>query len=83
MHILLDKYFSPIEKYNVLQNINLQQVKNFIAKYLASLHIRCLVQGNVSEEIAKETVKTFAELLNCSPLTKEVYPRVRNFFYFK
>lgn len=76
MHLLLDKFYTPVEKYESLQNMDLEQVKTFISTYLSTLHIRCLVQGNITKEIAKDTVTKFAEHLKCLPFSKEVYPRV-------
>lgn len=82
MYLLLDKISTPIEKFKVLPSIELSHMKNFISNYFASLHIKGLVQGNITADIAKQTAYNFAKHLKSSPLPEEIYPRVRKSKYF-
>lgn len=65
-----------MEKYKALQNINLNQLKEFITKYLESLFLKSLVQGNISAKVAQKTVTDFLKHLKSSALPEKVCSKV-------
>lgn len=76
MNILLKQFYMSTEKYKALEAIDFALLIDFIGKYLKSLHIKCLVQGNISQKLAMETVAKCANHLEYSAIPKKDYPKV-------
>ncbi|GAB0092755.1 nardilysin [Sergentomyia squamirostris] len=59
---------SQQEKYNVLQNLTLQNILNFAKDFLKVLKIQGLVQGNITKEEALTITKDLLDTLKSGPV---------------
>ncbi|XP_056633066.1 nardilysin [Diorhabda sublineata] len=74
LKVLLVNYWTPVDRYNELSKLTFEDVVIFMNEYRKKLYIKSLVQGNVSEDVALNTVKNFVETLEIEELPKEHYP---------
>lgn len=78
LKILVNNTWTAAEKYNALKKIDFEMWKEFINKYFQCVYAKCLVQGNVTEEMAVETTRKFIDDLRITELPKDQYPSVRS-----
>lgn len=81
LSILVNNYWPPLDKYDVIPDITFEKLKSFSTKVLQNLYIKCLVQGNVMEDIAMQTTNSFVKSLNYESLITNTYPKVSCFFF--
>lgn len=77
MSILLQFYWTVIDKRNALSNITFETFKDFCVQYVEHLNIQCLIQGNISKENAIKICLECKENLNCKPLLLNTVPEIR------
>ncbi|XP_014281647.1 nardilysin [Halyomorpha halys] len=76
MSIILDRFFTSVDKYNTLPLINLDLVKEFSDNFFKNVHIQCLVQGNILKDKALEICQTFVSQLETGILPVEIRPKI-------
>ncbi|XP_052126972.1 nardilysin-like [Frankliniella occidentalis] len=74
MSLLLQIYWTPVDKYGVIAQTTLEQLKSFAKDFLQRMYIQCLVQGNVSMEGALTICRRVADTLRCRPLKAKDFP---------
>lgn len=67
-------YWTPVDKYGVIAQTTLEQLKSFAKDFLQRMYIQCLVQGNVSMEGALNICRRVADTLRCRPLKAKDFP---------
>ncbi|KAE8743032.1 hypothetical protein FOCC_FOCC011355, partial [Frankliniella occidentalis] len=67
-------YWTPVDKYGVIAQTTLEQLKSFAKDFLQRMYIQCLVQGNVSMEGALTICRRVADTLRCRPLKAKDFP---------
>ncbi|CAG9861965.1 unnamed protein product [Phyllotreta striolata] len=67
-------YWTCLDKYNELLNINYEDLLNFIDTFKEELYLKVLIQGNVLPEVAIDTVNALAESLRFDPLPDAKLP---------
>ncbi|KAF7265302.1 hypothetical protein GWI33_021290 [Rhynchophorus ferrugineus] len=75
LSLLVDYHWHPIERYTAMLAINFQDLKEYTETFLKSLYLKALVQGNITETTALETVQKFAKTLNFAELKIEDRPK--------
>ncbi|CAH0554760.1 unnamed protein product [Brassicogethes aeneus] len=74
LNLLVDNTFGPVERYVASENLNYDDMIKFAEDFFHKLHVKVLVQGNVSEEKAKETVQKCISTLCYEPLKEDEIP---------
>ncbi|CAG9861964.1 unnamed protein product [Phyllotreta striolata] len=74
LKILMNNYWMSEDKYLELLNVTFEDTTKFIENFKKELYLKVLVQGNVNQEVALETVQKFVQDFHYSPLPKEHYP---------
>ncbi|XP_018306507.1 LOW QUALITY PROTEIN: nardilysin-like [Mycetomoellerius zeteki] len=72
--ILKNVYYTCVDKYNALININFEGFQRFAKSFTDYLYIQYLVQGNMMQNTVIEIVQQFAKIINCSPLPSGYNP---------
>lgn len=67
-------YYTCVDKYNALININFEGFQRFAKSFTDYLYIQYLVQGNMMQNTVIEIVQQFAKIINCSPLPSGYNP---------
>lgn len=80
LSILVNNYWPPLDKYDVIPDITFEKLKSFSTKVLQNLYIKCLVQGNVKKDIAMAATNNLVKCLKYEPLITNTYPKVMIFF---
>lgn len=73
--LLVDNSWSPVERFSVLEQITYEDVTAYATNFFSSLYIKALIQGNVSETVAINTVNQLVDNLKCTPLKQEDIPK--------
>lgn len=68
-----------MEKFKAASELTYEQMVEFTEKYFKNLYVKTLVQGNVSECVAKETIQHLVQVLNCQPIGEQSFPHVSCF----
>lgn len=76
LSLLMDKYFTPTEKFSVISQITFEEMKTFCVQFLEKLYVKALVQGNVDKDTALRVIEKFISDLSYAPLEKKLYPQV-------
>lgn len=74
LKLLINNYWTPVDRYSELLNLSYDDMVKFIQNYKKGLYVKALVQGNVLPEVAVNTVNKFVDDLDYIPLSKEQYP---------
>ncbi|XP_060528404.1 nardilysin-like [Cylas formicarius] len=77
LNLLLKDHWNPADRYSAMLNVTCEDLKLFMKDYCETLLVKCLVQGNVEEEVAVKTVNEFVNNLKYKPLEKENYPKFK------
>ncbi|KAL3267872.1 hypothetical protein HHI36_007013 [Cryptolaemus montrouzieri] len=77
LSLLMEKYFTPTEKFTSISQVTYEDMKIFCVNFLQNLFIKALVQGNVDKETAIAVTQKFVQVLGCSPLDKKLYPQFK------
>lgn len=67
-------YWTPVDKYGVIAQTTLDQLKTFARDFMQRMYIQCLVQGNVSMDGALSICRKVADTLQCRPLKPKDFP---------
>ncbi|XP_072378297.1 nardilysin-like [Diabrotica undecimpunctata] len=74
--LLITNYFSPIDTYRELYNITFDDMLDFIKLFPKNLYVKSLVQGNISADVACDTINKLIKSLDFEEIPKEKYPRL-------
>uniref|UniRef100_A0A6P7FSM8 Nardilysin-like n=1 Tax=Diabrotica virgifera virgifera TaxID=50390 RepID=A0A6P7FSM8_DIAVI len=74
--LLIRNYFSPIDTYRELYNLTFDDMQKFIKHFPKNLYVKSLVQGNVSADIACDTINKLIKSLDFEEIPKEKYPKL-------
>uniref|UniRef100_A0A6P7GKF8 Nardilysin-like n=1 Tax=Diabrotica virgifera virgifera TaxID=50390 RepID=A0A6P7GKF8_DIAVI len=74
--LLIRNYFSPLDTYRELYNLTFDDMLEFIQFFPKNLYVKSLVQGNVSADVACDTINKFITSLNFEGIPKEKYPKL-------
>ncbi|RZB40351.1 nardilysin-like, partial [Asbolus verrucosus] len=77
LNVLVDSYYTMVDKYNSISSITFENMKQFAQNFVSKLYIKVLVQGNVQKEVAVNVVNNFITTLNCQAIGAESYPKFR------
>ncbi|KAK9890849.1 hypothetical protein WA026_012195 [Henosepilachna vigintioctopunctata] len=77
LSLLMDKYFTPTEKFSVISEVTYEDMKQFCVDFLEKLYIKVLIQGNVDKDTAIRVTQNFVQVLGSSPLEKKLYPQFK------
>ncbi|XP_046670211.1 nardilysin [Homalodisca vitripennis] len=77
MSILLENFWTALNKEEALEGVTLEKLKNFISQYFEKLYIQCLIQGNISKHEAIEFGELVKNELACKPLSANTVPIIR------
>ncbi|XP_011050773.1 PREDICTED: nardilysin-like [Acromyrmex echinatior] len=75
--ILKLDHHSQIDMYNTIQNITLKDFQDCVKFFTEHLYIKCLVQGNMTQSAAINTVQQFIKTINCGPLPPNMKQQFR------
>ncbi|EGI70965.1 Nardilysin, partial [Acromyrmex echinatior] len=75
--ILKLDHHSQIDMYNTIQNITLKDFQDCAKFFTEHLYIKCLVQGNMTQSAAINTVQQFIKTINCGPLPPNMKQQFR------
>lgn len=70
--MLQDIYWPNYQKHAVAKELTEHDLKEFTQKFLSSLQVKALIQGNVTESQAVLTVEKLAATLNAKPLDSTI-----------
>ncbi|XP_050498673.1 nardilysin-like isoform X3 [Diabrotica virgifera virgifera] len=74
--LLIRNYFSPLDTYRELYNLTFDDMLDFIQIFPKNLYVKSLVQGNVSADVACDTINKFIKSLDFEEIPKEKYPKL-------
>ncbi|KAJ8920211.1 hypothetical protein NQ315_011872 [Exocentrus adspersus] len=77
LNLLVTNSWTSADKHAAILGINLDEVKEFYGRFIRTLYVKVLVQGNVSSDAAAQTVNKFVDDLQLEPLSKNSYPKFR------
>ncbi|XP_064292725.1 nardilysin-like isoform X2 [Plodia interpunctella] len=77
MNILLDPYISPRDKAAVVQNITLEELKDFSDRLLSKMYLQVLMQGNLAWYEAISISETVLKNIKFEGLPEEELPELR------
>ncbi|XP_018577073.1 nardilysin [Anoplophora glabripennis] len=77
LKLLVSNSWTPVDKHSAIVNVTLEQVKQFYREYMKSLYVKTLVQGNVSAQVASETIDKFVKALQFEQLPENSYPKFK------
>ncbi|KAH8275979.1 hypothetical protein KR018_000489, partial [Drosophila ironensis] len=60
--------FLIVDKYKCLNDVTLEELRQFMSQYPKELYIQVLVQGNYTEESAHNVLNSVITRLNCKPI---------------
>lgn len=76
MGILVNNYWSPLDKYDAILDVTFDKFKVFSENVLKSFYLKALVQGNVSSDTAADTTKKLVKYMKYNALPTLEYPMV-------
>uniref|UniRef100_A0A1B6BXU5 Nardilysin n=1 Tax=Clastoptera arizonana TaxID=38151 RepID=A0A1B6BXU5_9HEMI len=77
MSLLLQFYWTSVDKHNAISSISFQAFQQFCTSYLENLNLQCLIQGNISKEEAIKICLESKDNLQCKPLLLNTFPEIR------
>lgn len=69
--VVEDGHFSAYDKFTVLHSVSYEDLGEFCGKLFKELRMKCLVQGNTTEEGAKQFVQMIVDSLGPAPVERE------------
>jgi len=70
-------HYTHVDAHTALRGINFEEFREFVKFFTNHLYIQCLVQGNMTQDAAIETIRQCVEIINCGPLLSSMIPRMR------
>ncbi|EGI63110.1 Nardilysin [Acromyrmex echinatior] len=61
-------HYTHIDTYIALRDINFEEFQKFVRSFSNHLYIQCLVQGDMTKNLAIEVLQNYMEKIKCSPL---------------
>ncbi|KAG5324883.1 NRDC protein, partial [Pseudoatta argentina] len=61
-------HYTHIDTYIALRDINFEEFQKFVKSFSNHLYIQCLVQGDMTKNLAIEVLQNYMEKIKCSPL---------------
>ncbi|XP_018350450.1 PREDICTED: nardilysin-like [Trachymyrmex septentrionalis] len=61
-------HYTYVDMHNALQNVSFEEFRNFVKCFTNRLYIQCLVQGNITQDEAIESMQQCIETLKCNSL---------------
>ena len=77
--ILKFSHYTHVDMHTALRGINFEEFQGFVKFFTNHLYIQCLVQGNLTQNAAIDTVHKCVKIINCGPLTSSMIPQMRVF----
>ncbi|XP_018344745.1 PREDICTED: nardilysin-like isoform X2 [Trachymyrmex septentrionalis] len=75
--ILKLSHYTHVDMHTALRGINFEEFQGFVKFFTNHLYIQCLVQGNMTQNAAIDTVHKCVEIINCGPLISSMIPQMR------
>ncbi|CAD7086908.1 unnamed protein product [Hermetia illucens] len=66
--IIENKRWSSFEKYNLLHEVTLDEVRDFAKNLVNELKIQAIIQGNLTEKHAHDVINSVLQNINCSKI---------------
>lgn len=66
--IIENKRWSSFEKYNLLHEVTLDEVRAFAKNLVNELKIQAIIQGNLTEKHAHDVINSVLQNINCSKI---------------
>ncbi|KYQ54446.1 Nardilysin [Trachymyrmex zeteki] len=70
-------HYTHVDKHTALRGVNFEEFRDFVKSFIDCLYIQCLVQGNITQKAAIETVQQCLEIIKCAPLLTSTIQDVR------
>ncbi|KYQ51364.1 Nardilysin [Trachymyrmex zeteki] len=70
-------HYTDVEKHTVLSNVNFKEFRRFVKSFTDHLYVQCLVQGNITQDDAIETIQHCLKIINCGPLLSNTVQQMR------
>ncbi|KYN14348.1 Nardilysin, partial [Trachymyrmex cornetzi] len=61
-------HYTYVDMHNALQNVSFEEFQNFAKFFTNRLYIQCLVQGNITQDAAVNSMRQCVETLKCDSL---------------
>lgn len=71
LSILMPTFYTSLEKYEIVENITLEKLREFSLSYLDNLYIQGLVCGNITEKDAIKLGQNLVQILRFNPIPKQ------------
>lgn len=81
MGLIEDVYWSTTDKFNLLDDINIDELRDFATIFLGKLKVQALIQGNVTKQHAVKVMKNVLVRIKCAKI--DVSMKSRLFFCLK
>ncbi|XP_011685956.1 PREDICTED: nardilysin-like [Wasmannia auropunctata] len=70
-------HYTHVDTHAALHGINFEEFQDFVKSFTNHLYIQCLVQGNMTQDAAIDTVRQCVSIINCGPLLSSTIPQMR------
>ncbi|XP_071572686.1 nardilysin [Temnothorax nylanderi] len=70
-------HYTHVDTHAALRNTNFEDFQDFVKIFTDQLYIQCLVQGNMTQDAAIESVQQCIKIINCGPLLSDTIPQVK------
>ncbi|XP_011881239.1 PREDICTED: nardilysin isoform X2 [Vollenhovia emeryi] len=75
--ILKFVHYTYVDVHTALRGINFEEFRDFVKTFTDHMYIQCLVQGNMTQDTAIESIRQCIEIINCGPLLSSTMPQMR------
>ncbi|KYQ58485.1 Nardilysin, partial [Trachymyrmex zeteki] len=70
-------HYTRVDRHTALSNVNFKEFRRFVKSFTDHLYVQCLVQGNVTQDDAIETIQQCLKIINCGPLFSNTVQQMR------
>ncbi|XP_018360056.1 PREDICTED: nardilysin-like isoform X1 [Trachymyrmex cornetzi] len=70
-------HYTHVDMHTALRGINFEKFQDFVKFFTNHLYIQCLVQGNMTQNAANDTVRKCVKIINCDRLIDSMIPQIR------
>ncbi|CAK9817833.1 Nrdc [Anthophora plagiata] len=77
LSILMQVYWTAVDKHAAINSVKFNEFQNFIKYFTDHTYIKCLVQGNMTQEDVLKNVHECVKILKCGSLLPNTMPQIR------
>ncbi|XP_017794015.1 PREDICTED: nardilysin-like [Habropoda laboriosa] len=77
LSILMQTHWTSVDKHVAINTVKFNEFQSFIKYFTDHVYIKCLVQGNMTQEDVIENVQGCVKILKCGPLLPNTMPQMR------